>query len=387
MRLTLSLTVAMPHHRRVFAGFFLYSIVLAGIYSRIAEIQQMLGVGKAVLGLGLLGAPLGTQLALIFAGGLVERLGQRDTVLYGVPTMGLFLSLASLAPSIELFALALFFAGFAIGALEIVLNLEADRAEHLLGRRVMSRAHAFWSFGFFASGMIGALAAQTGIAPWLHLALLSAFGSLALWPLYAPIVPAPGRDADEAPGPRFVLPTPAILLLVVVTLPAMLLEGAAIDWSVIYMRETFEVSPFINGMGLAFSAGFQAITRYLADPVVDRFGPVKVGRVLLSLLGLGCVVVTFAPVAWAALLGFALIGIGSSSIFPLAMSAAAQRKDRRAAVNVAALAQLSFVVFLMAPPLLGTVAESFGIRTAFGVGLPLVAFAFVYVSRLDPRRA
>src|SRR5690606_19033197 len=151
---------------------------------------------------------------------------------------------------------------------------------------------------------------------------------------------------------------------------------------VIYMRESFDVSPFVNGMGLAFAAGFQAITRYLADPVVDRFGPVKVARVLLSLLGLGTLIVVFAPHPALALAGFALIGIGSSSIFPLAMSAAAQRKDRRAAANVAALAQLSFVVFLMAPPLLGMVAELLGIRAAFALGLPLVACAFLYVSRL-----
>ena len=40
-----------------------------------------------------------------------------------------------------------------------------------------------------------------------------------------------------------------------------------------------------------------------------------------------------------ALTGFARMGVGSSAIFPLAMSAAAQATDRPAAVNVAALAQ------------------------------------------------
>ena len=45
--------------------------------------------------------------------------------------------------------------------------------------------------------------------------------------------------------------------------------------------------------------------------------------------------------------GFACLGAGSSVIFPLAMSAAAQLKDRPAAVNVAALAQISFVVFFL----------------------------------------
>jgi len=48
-----------------------------------------------------------------------------------------------------------------------------------------------------------------------------------------------------------------------------------------------------------------------------------------------------------------MMGVGTSAIFPLAMSAAAQRSDRPAAINVAALAQTSFVAFLLGPPLLG----------------------------------
>jgi MFS family permease len=70
------------------------------------------------------------------------------------------------------------------------------------------------------------------------------------------------------------------------------------------------------------------------------------------------------------------MGVGTSAIFPLAMSAAAQRTDRPAAVNVAALAQTSFVVFLVGPPLLGWVAEIFGIRTTFAVGLPFAVLSF-----------
>jgi cyanate permease len=82
------------------------------------------------------------------------------------------------------------------------------------------------------------------------------------------------------------------------------------------------------------------------------------------------------------MVGFALIGVGSSAIFPLAMSAAAQRTDRPAAVNVAALAQTGFVIFLLAPPLLGFVAEHWGIRAAYGVCLPLVALGLLSCSAL-----
>ena len=71
------------------------------------------------------------------------------------------------------------------------------------------------------------------------------------------------------------------------------------------------------------------------------------------------------------------MGVGTSAIFPLAMSAAAQRTDRPAAINVAALAQTAFVAFMLAPPLLGFVAQHVGIRWTFGVGLPMVLMSLV----------
>jgi MFS family permease len=88
-----------------------------------------------------------------------------------------------------------------------------------------------------------------------------------------------------------------------------------------------------------------------------------------------------------ALTGFALLGVGSSAIFPLAMSAAAQVTDRPAAVSVAALAQTSFLAFLLGPPLLGWVATSFGIRWSFGVALPLVLLGWWAAQALAPRAA
>jgi MFS family permease len=99
---------------------------------------------------------------------------------------------------------------------------------------------------------------------------------------------------------------------------------------------------------------------------------------------LGVCAVTWAQNAWMALWGLALMGVGTSAIFPLAMSAAAQRTDRPAAVNVAALAQTSFVIFLLGPPLLGWVAESFGIRATFAAGLPLVLLSFWAAKSLKP---
>ena len=44
------------------------------------------------------------------------------------------------------------------------------------------------------------------------------------------------------------MPTAAILVLVAVTLSAMIMEGAGIDWSAIYMRDVFAAAPFLAGL-------------------------------------------------------------------------------------------------------------------------------------------
>ena len=104
------------------------------------------------------------------------------------------------------------------------------------------------------------------------------------------------------------------------------------------------------------------------------------------MLGAGVLLVFFAPSGWLALVGFAMMGVGTSVIFPLAMSAAAQLTDRPAPTNVASLAQISFVAFLVGPPLLGYIAEHFGIRWSFGVGLPLVILSIVCAGALGNKQ-
>jgi MFS family permease len=377
------LGLQMPQHRRVFACFFLYSFCMGGFFPRLAEIQRAMGVGEGALGLALIGVAAGTLVSLTFGAHLIERLGHRYTLLFLLPALPLFYALAAHAPTPLLMFVCLFPAGLLVGAVEVVVNLEADRVEHLSGRRIMNRSHAFWSIGFFSASAIGALMAYLGISPQLHLAGVVLLVLLGTVLLLGKLEAAPLREADhghaDAEPPRFAMPTAAILLLLVVTLPAMVLEGAGFDWSAIYMRDVFGTSAFWGGVAVATGAGAQALMRYFADGFVERHSPVFVARVLFSVLALGDVLVFVSGAPWLSLLGFALLGVGSSAIFPLAMSAAAQRTDRPSTVNVASLAQTAFVSFLLAPPLLGFVAQSFGIRWSFGIALPLV-LASVWLS-------
>jgi MFS family permease len=370
-------------HRRVFAAFFLYAFALGGLFPRLAELQRSMNLSEGALGLGLIGAACGTLVSLTLAGRLIERVGHRLTLLTLTPAVPLFYALAAHANGALALFLCLLPAGLCIGAIELVVNLEADRVEHQSGRRIMNRSHAFWSFGFFGAGLLGALAARLGISPQWHLAGIVPLSALLILLLLSGFEAAPQRSgSNDEPAHHFARPTLAIGALVLFSLSGLVLEGAGIDWSAIYMRDAFAAVPFISGLAVAIGAFAQGAARYVADRFVERHSPLVIARTLLGVLGLGTLMVTFAPAQPVALLGFALMGVGTSVMFPLAMSAAAQRTDRPAATNVAALAQISFVSFLLGPPLLGFVAEHWGIRWTFGLGLPLVLLSAAVSSTL-----
>jgi MFS family permease len=378
--------IELPPQQRVYGGFFIYSFCMGSLPPRLPDIQRAMGIEEGALGLGLIGAALGTLISLSFAGPLLDRFGYRRSILVLIPLLALGYALASFATGPIAFFLLLVPVGLVIGGIEIILNLEADRTEHMIGWRIMNRSHAFWSFGFFSAGIVSAAIAQTGLSVQLHLLLMVPVVVVGVALLLGRFNPAPhrtGGSTEEAP--RFAAPTLAIMVLVAVTLSAMIMEGAGIDWSAIYMRDEFQVSPFLAGFAVALGAFTQAVTRFFADPFVERYSPTIVSRVLLSVLGLGAVIVFFSPADWLSLVGFGLMGVGTSVIFPLAMSAAAQRTDRPAASNVASLAQISFVAFLLGPPLLGYVAEHFGIRWSFGIGIPLVLLSLVFAGALGAK--
>jgi MFS family permease len=380
--LGLNLTAA----QHVYAAFFLYAFALGALYPRMAEIQHAMGVAEGALGMGLIGTASGTLISLTFGGRLISRIGASRVLWFGLPLVAVFYAIASFAAHPLYLFLSLVPAGICIGALEQVINLEADRVEFALGRRIMNRAHAFWSIGFACAGLLGALAAQCEITPQQHLLGMVLFtASLVCW-LLGQFKPSPIRPQansnESAEAVKFALPTPAILMLVAATFSVMLMEGAGIDWSAIYMRDVFSSSPFICGLAVATGATSQAITRFFADRFVERYQPVRVARCLVLVLSVGVCAVVWAVTPWMALMGMALMGVGTSAIFPLAMSAAARRTDRPAAVNIAALAQTSFLIFLLGPPLLGWVAQYFGIRATFAVSLPFLVLSFWAVKSL-----
>jgi Nitrate/nitrite transporter len=362
-----------PQHR-IYACFFFFAVTTGALMARLPDIQTHFGLSEGQLGLTMIGMAIGSLVSLTVGAPVIERLGFRTTAFFTTLGPALLFATIPWLPAAPVMFAVLFVVGLLSGALEINLNVEIDRLEVQTGKRFMNRAHGFWSVGFFVTALFGAMIRQSGITTAMHMGVVALIVVLVGGYLIHGATNAPRKPqaAGEAGGHHFAFPNLGLLPLCLIGFAAFLVEGAGIDWSAIYMRDVFAVEPIVGGMGLTLFAFAMAVMRLSADPIVARFGPRHVAMVMLTFASIGALLVGIAPHPVLALAGFALMGAGCSAVYPLAVSAAAQRTDRPAAVNVAALGQVSFVVFFLAPPALGFVAEFVHIRASYLACLPLL---------------
>ena len=356
----------------VFVGFFIYAFSLGAMFPRLDDIQTSLEIDKAELGLLLLCIPLGLQVTLLFADRLVRAISLKNIVCLGIPSI-CFTQFAAVAVNqIALFAFFLIICGAFVAVVEVAINLEADRVEHALGSRIMNRSHAFWSIGFFSAAVVGALFSQFKVMLEIHFLLVCGIAFLISKIIFADYNVASPRHPNAKKIKKFSLPTGPIFVMVLFTMSAMLVEGASIDWSVIFMREIHSASPFISGFSLAMAAFSQAWVRFFGDSLLNKFGPILISVASLFFMFLGIFLVVLSNSSTLAILGFLFMGAGSAVIFPMAISIAASRSDRPAETNVASLTQFAFAMFLLGPPVLGFIGEAYSLRWSFSLCIPLL---------------
>ena len=370
---------------RIVALFFVHALTIGAIHTRIPDVQLQVGLSAAQLGLVLMGQPLGALSMFLFSSRIIERFGPRLVILALLPLAAISAALVTIVLNPAAIFALMALNGVSFSLTNIAINVEADRIEAASGARIMNTCHGAWSIGFLLTSLLGAALRGFDVAPALHLWLLSPVVIVLMLLIVLPMPRTPPRPHAGDNKRRLAWPTLATMGLVAFGLGAGLTEGAARGWSIIYLRDSFEVAAWVESLALPALLATMALGRLLADRFIDRFGPVRVARVLASLAIAGMVLLVASPSAGLALAGFGLVGIGICVLYPLMLSAAARLGDRPASQNVAATTLIFQLVNLGAPVLIGAMAQGFGIRMAFAMLLPLLVLTWTMAGKLAPK--
>src|SRR5215204_3539565 len=176
--------------------------------------------------------------------------------------------------------------------------------------------------------------------------------------------PAPGEPVEEHVIVRW---TPALVLLGVIAFCSFVAEGAASDWSAVYMTQELGSSEALGAVAFAAFAVTMAIARFAADPLRGRVGNLVLvrGGSLIAAIGLGLALLVHEPAA--AISGFALLGLGLAPVVPIAFSAAGNLDARATGRLVGRVATLGYVGSVAGPIMIGWLAEATSLRTALGL--------------------
>jgi MFS family permease len=359
--------------------------------SRTPAVKSALHLRASGLGLLLVCISVGSLVALPLSGAVVQRVGTRRAVLAsaGLETSGLLLAALGLATGQVLVTGAgLVLTGLGVGTWDVAMNVEGADVERRLGRSIMSRFHAAWSLGSVAGAVLGAVSASAGVgvsaqlvATAVAIAALAAIGVSR----YLAHVPQAAATGDASPTSRLAQGwrDRRTLVIGLMVLAFAFMEGVANDWIALATVAGFGASQALGAV--TFGCFVTAMTggRVVGASLLDRWGRVAVLRTSALLAAVGLLLVVTAPWLPLVLGGGLLWGAGTALGFPTGISAAADDVPR-AAIAVSVISSIGYTAFLAGPPLVGLLADAFGVRNALYVVLAAVALALATSGQARP---
>jgi MFS family permease len=363
-------------------------LAYAGWLARAPAARSDLDLSPAGFGLLLLCMSAAAIAAIPLAGPLVQRIGPARAVLLG--SMSLVLGLIGLAIGAATGSVLLAGAGLVLGGMgnstwDVSMNVEGADVERRLGRTVMPRFHAGFSLGTVVGAGFSAAAAAVGLSLAAQLLITAALTAALMVVMVRRFLPhVTVAAADRRPVRALqAWRNPRTLLIGLIMLGFGFTEGTANDWLAIGLVDGYHASETLGAIAFGTFVTAMTLSRMFGGPAIERWGRVTVLRLTAASAAVGLLLVVVDFGVPFALAGSVLWGAGAALGFPIGMSAAAD-DPLRAAINVSVAGAIGYGAFLAGPPLIGILAQHFGVLQAMLCVLVALAIGLFASSAARP---
>lgn len=351
--------------------YFSMGLTFATWASRIPSIKETLGLTEADLGTILFAIPVGQLVMMPFSGKIVIRYGSRNVVTLGILFYILSMTTLGLATQVWQLMLSLFFFGIFSNLTNISVNTQGILIEGLYRRPIMSAFHGAWSLAGFTGALIGLGMVNLKWSPLYHFAAVAVLLYAAIFANFRYLVktkPAKPKKLEQEKK-RSLLPkiNPALAWLGVIGFCSMVSEGIMFDWSGVYFEDVIKAPKSLVIVGYASFMSMMASGRFIGDKITQRFGRKRVLAFSGFLISGGMYIAVFFPYIIPAALGFMLVGLGVSTVVPGVYSLAGKTPGIEPSQALTAVSSISFLGFLLGPPVIGHIAHAVGLKMSFAI--------------------
>jgi MFS family permease len=365
--------------------YFGQGLAFASWASRIPLIKSQLGLSDAQLGTVLLMLPVGQLLTMPLSGRLVSKFGSHrllpiTALLYGFNLLGIGFATNGL----QLGAL-LFLFGVIGNMCNISVNTQGVLGESIYRRPIMSSFHGAWSLAGFTGALIGLTTINLHMSTIQHFSLILTLLVLNIFVNRSYLAP-PSENLQVKKSFSF-KPDRILISLGVVGFCSMATEGAMFDWSGVYFHDIVKSPEALVTLGYASFMIMMAIGRFIGDFVLQRIGRQRTLQISGVLMFTGMAVSVAFPHIYTSTVGFMMVGIGVACNIPTVYSLAGKHATIPSGMAIAMVSTVSYLGFLMGPPLIGYIAEIFNLRFSFALFSLFGLLMLVMSSRLKVFRS
>jgi fucose permease len=378
----------------LFVVFMINGLGFSTWLARVPAIRDGLDISTAEVAALLFTGALGAVSGLVFSSHIIAWVGQRNTILFfgllgllGLAGIGVGSSWVS---SYALTVVAIIMAGAGNGIADVAMNVEGALVEKAVSRNIMPWFHAFWSLGTVTGAGVSALMSFVGIGIAPHTIVMALIMAPVLWFVSQFMSDEEDSVAEDGVEQRSTLADrlrvwkePRTLAIGVIALGMAFAEGSANDWLALAIVDGRDQTNAVGALWFGFFTVGMMAGRIGGVYLLDKFGrvPVLQGSAAMAIVGLSFVILIEQPILSG--LGALMWGLGSSLGFPVGMSAAADNPQGSAA-RVSAVATVAYGAFLIGPPLIGGLGDSFGILPALWVVVGVIILAFFAAPAAKP---
>ena len=370
----------------VFAFYFCQGLIFSNWASRIPDIKGHLLLDDSKWGTMLLMLALGQVIGMSMSGFLVSKFGGKNILLIALPLCLSIMLPISFTTSVYVFIPSLILYGIFSNFLNISVNTQGISIEAMYeGKSIMSSFHGGWSLGGFAGALVGQLMLFLGVIPFYQTiltALLVAIIALFNFKFLPKEIKKQASDGSNEEKKSW-KPERFLYILGIVAFCGMFIEGTMFDWSGIYFKDVIQVKPGLVPLGLAGFLGMMATGRFISDKAADKWGRLAVIKVSGSCSFCGLLLAILFPNIIVATLGFMLVGLGTSSVVPMIYSIAGKKTKIPTSIALTVVSSISFLGFLIGPPIIGYIAAATNLRYSFIVGAAFAIIIIILTSRVN----